>query len=388
MTILTTTDELAAFCRSLAGTEYVTVDTEFMRDRTYWPKLCLVQLGGPNGAVAVDPLAAGIDLAPLFAVMDDPSILKVFHAARQDVEIFYHLTGRIPAPLFDTQVAAMVCGFGEQVSYEALASRLADARLDKASRFTDWAQRPLTERQVIYALSDVTHLRVVYEYMRRHLDQTGRESWLVEELAVLTQPATYQNNPRESWQRLKVRGGDGKFRAVLQELAAWREEEAQRVDIPRGRVLRDESLLEIAHHAPDSVEALSRTRGVSAGFAEGKHGTALLDAVRRALARPSADWPPALEGSARHGVSERAAATVELLRVLLRMVSEEEGVASRLVASAHDLDMIAMDGEKAQTPVLHGWRHQIFGEQALALRRGDLALAIEGGRVKTLATRP
>ncbi|HYD69381.1 ribonuclease D, partial [Azospirillum sp.] len=272
MTLITTTSELDAFCRGLAGADYITVDTEFLREKTYYPQLCLIQVAGPDGAVAIDPLAEGIDLTSLLDVLVDPNVLKVFHAARQDVEIFFHLTGKIPHPLFDTQVAAMVCGFGESVGYETLVTKLAGARIDKSSRFTDWSARPLTERQLTYALSDVIHLRPAFEKLRKRLNRTGRAHWLEEEMAVLTNPATYTVEPDTSWQRLKVRTNKPRFMAILKELAAWREREAQRRDLPRSRVLRDEALLEIAAHAPTTVDDLARTRGMGRGFAEGKQG--------------------------------------------------------------------------------------------------------------------
>ena len=378
MTLITTTDALDAFCRSLAGAEYITVDTEFLREKTYWPQLCLVQIGGPDEAVAIDPLAEGIDLAPLFAVMDDPSILKVFHAARQDVEIFLHLSGRIPAPLFDTQVAAMVCGFGESVGYETLVTKLAGARVDKSSRFTDWSARPLTERQLSYALADVIHLRPAYEKLKRRLVRTGRAHWLEEEMAVLTHPSTYQVDPETSWQRLKVRTNKPRFVAVLKELAAWREREAQRRDLPRSRVLRDEALLEIAAHAPLTVEDLARTRGMSRGVAEGRQGADLLAAIQRAVSIPDSELPrlePREEPPA--GLQP----TVELLRVLLKMKCDENNVAPKLVASSSDLEAIAADDDADVQP-LHGWRRELFGEDALALKHGRIALSIVDRRVR------
>ena len=249
MKLITTTDELAAFCKSLADTEFVAVDTEFMRERTYWPKLCLAQVAGPDDAAAIDALAEGIDLSPLDELMANPKVLKVFHAARQDLEIFYLRMNSVPMPLFDTQVAAMVCGHGEAASYESLATKLAKAKIDKSSRFTDWSRRPLSERQITYALSDVTHLRVVYEKLRRQLEKTGRLPWIAEEMSVLNDPATYRADPEQAWRRLKPRGASPRLLAILKEIAAWRERTAQRIDIPRQRLLRDEQLLEIASHA-------------------------------------------------------------------------------------------------------------------------------------------
>ncbi|ALJ37012.1 ribonuclease D [Azospirillum brasilense] len=378
MTLITTTEDLDAFCRSLAGVDYITVDTEFLREKTYWPQLCLVQVGGPNGAVAIDPLAEGIDLAPLFRVMVDPAILKVFHAARQDVEIFWHLSGQIPHPLFDTQVAAMVCGFGESVGYETLVTKLAGARIDKSSRFTDWSHRPLTERQLTYALSDVIHLRPAYEKLKRRLVRSGRAHWLEEEMAVLTDPATYQTDPDSSWLRLKVRTNKPRFMAVLKELAAWREREAQRRDLPRSRVLRDEALLEIAAHAPTSVDDLARTRGMGRGFAEGRQGAEVLSCVQKGLDLPESELPRV---EPREEPPPGLQPIVELLRVLLKMKCEENNVASKLIASAADLEAIAADDE-AQVPAMQGWRRELFGEDALALKHGRIGLAVLDRRVR------
>jgi ribonuclease D len=378
MNLISTTADLEAFCERLKAAEYITVDTEFMREKTFWPKLCLVQIAGPDEAAAVDPLADGIDLAPLFRLMVAPEVLKVFHAARQDVEIFYNLTGEIPKPLFDTQVAAMVCGFGDSVGYETLISRLAGARVDKSSRFTDWSARPLTERQLVYALSDVTHLRPAYEKLKRRLARTGREHWLEEEVAVLTDPATYRVEPEEAWKRLKVRTDKPRFLAILKEVAAWREREAQRKDLPRSRILRDEALLEIASHSPTSVDDLARTRGLGRSVAEGRWGTEMLAAVERGIATPAEDCPT---GEPRIELPPGLTPIVELLRVLLKMKCEDEQVASKLVANSGDLEAIAAD-DNAAVPALKGWRRELFGEAALALKHGRLALAIQDKRVK------
>jgi ribonuclease D len=378
MNLISTTADLEAFCERLKAAEYITVDTEFMREKTFWPKLCLVQIAGPLEAAAVDPLADGIDLAPLFRLMVAPEVLKVFHAARQDVEIFYNLTGEVPKPLFDTQIAAMVCGFGDSVGYETLISRLAGARVDKSSRFTDWSARPLTERQLVYALSDVTHLRPAYEKLKRKLARTGREHWLEEEIAVLTDPATYRVEPEESWKRLKVRTDKPRFLAILKEISAWREREAQRKDLPRSRILRDEALLEIASHAPTTVDDLARTRGLGRSVAEGRWGTEMLAAVERGIATPVADCPT---GEPRVELPPGLTPIVELLRVLLKMKCEDEEVASKLVANSGDLEAIAADDD-APVTALKGWRRELFGEAALALKHGRLALAIQDKRVK------
>lgn len=383
MSLITTTEELAQFCQSVAGAEFVTVDTEFMREKTYWPQLCLVQVAGPDSAVAIDPLADGLDLAPLIELLANPGVLKVFHAARQDVEIFFHLSGKIPAPLFDTQVAAMVCGFGDSVSYETLVAKLANARIDKTSRFTDWSHRPLTERQLTYALSDVVHLRPAYEKLKKRLTSTGREHWLSEEMAVLTDPETYRLEPQESWRRLKVRSDKPRFLAVLREVAAWREREAQKKDIPRSRVLRDEALVEIAAHAPANVDELARTRGFGRSMAEGRYGTELLAAVARAKTVPDSDLPRV---APRADLPQGIAPIVELLRVLLRMSCEDHDVASRLVANAADLELLAASDE-ADVPALKGWRREVFGNAALDLKHGRLGLAIGGRKVRLVDLR-
>lgn len=378
MTLLTETDTLAAFCARQAAADYIAIDTEFMREGTYWPRLCLVQIAGPEEHAAIDPLAEGLDLEPLWQLLDNESLLKVFHSARQDIEIFWHLTGRIPHPLFDTQVAAMVCGFGESVSYEKLVGKLAGERVDKTSRFTDWSRRPLTKKQIDYALGDVIHLRPVYEKLRRKLNRTGREPWLEEEMATLTDPATYSVEPADAWRRLKTRSTDPRFLAVVAELAAWREVESQRRDLPRGRVLRDDTLLEIAAHKPTEPGELARMRGLGRTTAEGKYGQAIIDCVNRAKALPKDHLP---EPPGRRDLPVGTGPIVELLRVLLKMRCEESGVAQKLVASASDLEEIAADDE-APVAALHGWRRELFGEDALRLKHGRLALAIDGKRVK------
>jgi ribonuclease D len=379
MKLITTTDELAAFCKSLADTEFIAVDTEFMRERTYWPKLCLAQVAGPDDAAAIDALADGIDLAPLDELMANPKVLKVFHAARQDLEIFYLRMNKVPQPLFDTQVAAMVCGHGEAASYESLATKLAKAKIDKSSRFTDWSRRPLSERQIAYALSDVTHLRMVYEKLKRQLDKTGRFSWITEEMAVLNEPTTYRVDPEQAWRRLKPRGASPRLLGTLKEVAAWRERTAQRIDIPRQRLLRDEQLLEIASHAPKTTEELAMTRGLGRGFAEGWQGRELMEAIEKARKVPDAELP----------VRDRApeqlrapGAVVDLLRTLLRLKAEEAGVAARLVASADELDRLAAG--KRDVHALRGWRREIFGSDAVNLIEGKLALALSGDQPKLI----
>jgi ribonuclease D len=377
-TMIASSAELAQFCQRLEAAPYIAIDTEFMRDRTYWPILCLVQIAGPDEAAAIDPLADGIDLTPLLALMQHQGVLKVFHAARQDIEIFFHMAGAVPAPVFDTQVAAMVCGFGDSVSYETLASRLAAATIDKSSRFTDWARRPLTERQLKYALDDVVPLRRVYEKLSARLEASGRATWLDEEMAELTDPATYRLDPATSWRRLKVRSNNRRLLALVRELAAWREITAQQRNLPRNRVVRDEQLLEIAAHAPKQVDELAQSRGLGRGFAEGRFGTEILQVVARTLAIPESEYPyPAPRYEPPPGIGP----LVELLRVLLKLRCEEHGVAQKLVADSDDLERIAAD-DRADVRALAGWRAELYGRDALDLKHGRLALTAAGKRIK------
>lgn len=378
MTLISDTQELKRFCGDLAGCEFVAVDTEFMRERTYWPKLCLVQVAGPDASAAIDPLAAGMDLSPLFALLSAPETVKVFHAARQDLEIFYHLMGKLPVPVFDTQVAAMVCGFGDQVSYETLAAKLARVKLDKGSRFTDWALRPLSARQIDYAVSDVIHLRPVYRKLIQRLQSTGRADWLAEEMSALTDPCAYAVDPMLAFRRLRSRSTNGRVLAVLREVAAWREREAQARDIPRTWVLRDEALLEIAHHVPQTVDDLARTRNLNRKMAESPQGVEILNAVARGLAVPEEECPPVDE---RRELPRGLAPVAELLKVLLKMKCDEAGVAQRLVASSEEIDAIAGQGEGAEVPALAGWRRQLFGDDALKLRTGSVALMVKGRKL-------
>ena len=383
MSLITDTPSLAALCRRLADTPFVTVDTEFIREKTYWPQLCLVQLAGPEDAAAIDALADGIDLAPLFELMADPGILKVFHAARQDVEIFFHLTGGLPTPVFDTQVAAMVCGFGDSVGYETLVSKLARTRIDKSSRFTDWSMRPLRKRQIDYALSDVTHLRKVYEKLHRKLADNGREGWLAEEMATLTDPRTYDPDPDQVFRRIRSRSNNPRFLAILREVAAWREKEAQRRDLPRNHVLRDEALIEIAHHTPSTAAELARTRGLGQRLAEGGAGSAIIEAVKRGVDLPDAQCPRPHEAV---DLPRGMAPVVDLLKVLLKMKCEEHEAAQKLIASSTDLMAIAAYGEDADVPALRGWRRNIFGADALELRGGGIALAVDQRRIRLVPT--
>ena len=380
MQLIADTGSLRALCDRLAASRYVTVDTEFMRDSTYWPRLCLVQLASVDEAAAVDALAPDIDLAPLLALMADPAVLKVFHASRQDIEIFYHLEGRVPAPIFDTQIAAMVCGFGDQVSYERLVAKLARASIDKTQRFTDWSRRPLPRKMYDYAISDVTHLRVVYEKLAARLDRDGRESWLAEEMATLTDPATYRLDPANAWLRVKTRVRKPRQLAVLRDVAAWRETEAQRRDVPRNRVLRDDGMNDIAAQQPGTREELWNLRSLSRGHIGKEAADALLGIVAAIRAAPDSTYPQARrpEPAANHSGS-----AADLLKVLLKLRCEENDVAQKLVASADEIEAIARD-DNAKVRALRGWRREIFGEDALALKRGEIALGVKNGAIAVI----
>ena len=379
MQLITETSELELACARLAALPFVTVDTEFMRETTYYSKLCLIQMAGPGvDGVLVDPLAPEIDLRPFLDLMADPRVVKVFHSGRQDLEIVWNMGEVIPAPLFDTQVAAMVCGYGDSVSYEQLANDLARAKIDKSSRFTDWSRRPLSDAQVAYALSDVTHLVPVYEKLRDQLAETGRSHWLDDEMRILTSPATYRNAPDLAWRRLSGRMRKPREIAVLMEVAAWREREAQSRDVPRSRILKDEAVIDVAVAGPRSVEALGRLRTIPNGFERSRTGQEILTAVERGLARD----PSTIEMPDRPRGRGGAAATVELLKVLLKAVADNQDVAPKLIASVDDLEEIATS-DTAEVPALSGWRREVFGEQALALKHGQVGLSIERGRVVT-----
>ena len=381
MHLIADTGSLRALCERLAASRYITVDTEFLRDSTYWPRLCLVQLASLDEAAAVDAMAPDIDLAPLLALMRDPAVLKVFHAARQDIEIFYHLDGSVPEPVFDTQIAAMVCGFGDQASYERLAARLARATIDKSQRFTDWSRRPLTKKMYDYAISDVTHLRAVYEKLAARLERDGRAGWLAEEMATLTDPATYRLDPAQAWLRVKTRLGKPRQLAVLRALAAWRETEAQRRDVPRNRVLRDEAMNDIAAQQPATRDELWNLRSLNRGHIGKAAADALLEAVAEARAAPASTWP---EPRKPRPSANHAGPAADLLKVLLKLRCEESGVAQKLVASAEDIEAIARDDD-AGVRALKGWRREIFGEDALALKNGEIALAMKEGGIRVIA---
>lgn len=382
MTLIATTKELTAVCRRLANHPFVTVDTEFLRETTFWPRLCVVQLASEEEAVAVDAMAEGLDLSPVFELMANERLTKVFHAARQDLEIIWNLARLIPAPLFDTQVAAMVCGFGDQVSYGELVKTVTKVTLDKSSRFTDWSRRPLLPAQAEYAIADVTYLRDIYKFLRAKLDETGRLGWLDDEMAILTSPAIYEQHPENAWERFRNRIRKPRDLAVLMEVAAWRESEAQSRNVPRSRILKDDVMIELVLAAPKTSEALSNLRAFPRGMEHSRAGAEILAAIERGLARDTKTLPK-LERERRNGGN---GATVELLRVLLRHVSESHGVAAKMIASVEDLEAIATD-DQADVPALTGWRRDLFGAQALELKHGRLALTIEGGKVVPLEWR-
>ena len=373
---ITSNQKLAEACARLANHPFVTVDTEFLRETTYYPKLCVIQIASTDGAVVVDALSTGIDLTPVFDLMANEAVLKVFHAARQDIEIIWNLAKLIPHPVFDTQVAAMVLGYGDSISYDQLVQRITGDALDKSHRFTDWTRRPLSAEQIAYAISDVTHLRDVYLALAADLEKRGRIEWVFEEMDLLTSPETYRADPESAWQRLKTRVRKPRELAVLMEVAAWREREAQSRDVPRSRVLKDDAIGDIATHAPTTAERLAGLRSLPRGFERSKWGHDILEAVRRGLDTDHKTLPR-LE---RSRSAPNGAATVELLKVLLRMTAERHAVAAKVIATVDDLERIAADAE-ADVPALKGWRRELFGQKALALKEGRLALAVEKGRV-------
>jgi ribonuclease D len=373
---ITNTEELAQVCARMAKHRYVTVDTEFLRETTYYPLLCVAQMATEDEAVVIDALAPGIDLNPFFDLLNDEKVVKVFHAARQDIEIVWNMAGKIPHPIFDTQVAAMVLGYGDSISYDQLVQRITGDQLDKSHRFTDWTRRPLTDAQLTYAVSDVTHLRDVYLKLDADLHKRDRSSWVEAEMRVLTSPETYRADPERAWERLKSRVRKPKDLGVLMEVAAWREREAQTRDVPRSRVLKDDVLGDLATHQPTTIEKLGHLRSLPKGFERSRWGADIVDAVKRGLERD----PKTLPRLERHRGAQNGGATVELLKVLLRMTAESHGVAAKVIATVDDLDQIAADDE-ADVPALKGWRRELFGEKALRLKQGQLALAVERGRV-------
>ena len=383
MTPITTTAQLIEFCDRVRGAPFLAVDTEFMRETTYWPRLCLIQAATPDAEAVIDPLSPDLDLEPFLAILRDPAIEKVLHAARQDVEIFFNLKA-IPVPLFDTQIAGMAAGFGEQIAYDALVRQMLKIDLDKSSRFTDWARRPLSDAQLSYALADVTHLATLYPMLRARLEEAGRMAWVAEEMRALTEPALYDVEPENAWRRLRPRKHTAKYLAVFRAVAAWRERTAQTRDQPRGRILKDDAIDELASQAPTDIVGLERLRGVQKGFSGSKFGPELLEAIREALKDPEA-YAPVIHRD-RPPPSPAAGAVVELLKVLLKARAEDANVASKLIATVSDLEKIANDDE-ADVQALDGWRLNAFGADALKLKRGELALVLDGTRVRVVEVR-
>ena len=377
MRVITATPDLAEACARLARHRFVAIDTEFLREQTFWPVLCLIQLASPEDEIIVDPLAPGLDLRPFYDLMANERVVKVFHAGRQDIEIIYARAQLIPRPIFDTQVAAMVCGFGESVSYVNLVKKLTNKDVDKSSRFTDWSRRPLSQKQLSYALADVTHLRDVYQQLKAELESTGRAHWLDEEMATLTDPATYETKPDQAWQRLKMRARNRRSLAVLIELAAWRERLAQTQDVPRARILRDEALYDIANQAPTETAKLGELRTLSEGFSRSARAREIVETVKRGLERDPRTLPQIPAGQV---LSAEAMALVDLLRVLLKAAAARNRVAPKLIADTSDLERIAVEQEP-DVPALRGWRRELFGEDALSLKRGDVALTVAKGEV-------
>ena len=377
--LITTTDELAAICARMARHPFITVDTEFLRETTYYPLLCVAQIASADEAAVIDALAPGIDLKPFFDLMADEKVIKVFHAARQDIEIVWNMAKIIPHPIFDSQVAAMVLGYGDSISYDQLVQRITGDVLDKSNRFTDWTRRPLTDAQTTYALSDVTHLRDVYIKLAADLAKRGRTSWVEAEMGVLTSPETYRADPANAWERLKMRVKKPIELLILKELAAWREREARARDVPRSRVLKDDVLGDIATQAPTTIEKLGHLRSLPKGFERSRWGEAIVEAVQRGVDRD----PKTLPRFERFKPAQNGAATVELLKVLLRMTAESHGVAAKVIATVDELDRIAADDD-ADVPAMKGWRRELFGEKAIALKAGKLALAVDKGRVVTV----
>ena len=378
MKIISDTNTLAEICQDISKHEYVTVDTEFLRETTFWPKLCLIQLGWPGEAVIVDVLAKDFDLAPFFELMGDESVVKVFHAARQDIEIIYKLGNLLPHPVFDSQVAAMVCGFGDSISYDQLVYKITGARVDKSSRFTDWAARPLSDKQLTYALGDVTHLRKVYISIKANLEEQNRAHWVAEEMKVLTSVETYDMPPENAWKRLKMRARKPRELAIMKKLAQWRENMARKMDVPRGRVIKDDMIYEIMSNPPRDDRALGSMRSMKRGFDKHRYGRELLEVIAQALA-VNQDQLPALPIPRQ--APEGTAAATEMLKVLLKLTVEEEGVAAKVIANVSDLERIAAD-DLADVSALRGWRYELFGHRALQLKNGEIALGFSGKKIQ------
>lgn len=380
MSLITTTTDLAAFCEKARTEPFITVDTEFVREHTYWSQLCLIQVGLSTEAVAIDPLEEGMDLSPFLELLQDPHVIKVFHSARQDVEIFYHLTGKTPFPLFDTQIAAMVCGFGESVGYDALVQKFAKISIDKSSRYTQWGQRPLTKKQLDYALGDVTHLRLVYEKLLKHIEKENRLHWLEEELFILQSPKTYEIDPYAVWEKIRAKSANARMLAVLRELAAWREITAQKRNVPRGRILQDITMLALAASSPRSLSELKKMRGLAPSLLVDKQAKVILELIEKARALPLEDCPQVKqEAASPPGTSS----LIEMLRLLLKIKAEKYDVAQKLIASNADLEVIARSSNP-QVPALEGWRREVFGDAALALKEGKVAIGIKNHRISLI----
>lgn len=378
MPLITDQKKLDTFCASLKGCPFITIDTEFLREKTYYPKLCLIQVSGPDGnAMAIDPLDGDMDLSPLFNILFDKDVLKVIHAGRQDLEIFFNLTGKVVEPIFDTQIAAMVCGYGDSVGYDSLVRNVTGHQIDKSSQYTDWSKRPLSERQIEYALGDVTHLIDVYKKLEAELEKRGRTSWVFQEEEILADPRTYENDPYKAWERVKVKTPKPKTLAVLREIAAWREKQAQEKDIPKGWVMRDESLADMAAQMPKTPQQLKKIRGISEDMANNHVGKALLKAIEKALESDPKTWPQITK---RKQIPPNVAATIDILRMLLKVQSSEEGVATKLLASSEDIEAIAQN-DNADVPAMKGWRYEIFGKEALALKHGHLAIGLKDSKI-------
>lgn len=383
MPIITSSQGVADLCARLSQHPFITIDTEFLREKTYYPKLCLIQLSSPDkAAVAIDPLIKDIDLKPLFSLLSNPKVLKVFHAGRQDLEIFYNLTGKVVTPFFDTQIAAMVCGFGDSVGYENLVRGITGGSIDKSSQFTDWSIRPLSDKQITYALGDVTHLCDIYRHLAKELEKRGRTDWLKQEEEILSAEGTYHNDPAESWKRIKLRSPKAKSLAVLREIAAWRELQAQKRDVPKPWIMKDETLGEIAGLAPKTKDQLKKVRGISSDMAEGKTGDQILAAVETALNTPKETWP---QPEHRDQLPPSAQATIDILKMLLKLQSTEHEVASKLIASQSDIEALALN-DTADIPALKGWRFEIFGRDALALKNGELAIGLKNDKIVKFKT--
>ena len=377
MSPITNTNDLIAFCDSIAHADFITVDTEFMRESTYWPKLCLIQAASREHAAIIDPLAAGLDLKPFLNILTDPAVLKVFHACRQDMEIFFNL-GALPSPIVDTQVAAQAAGYGDQVAYDAFIRQELKIDVDKGSRFTDWSLRPLSESQLTYALGDVTHLLPAFEGLKARLEKQGRLAWVAEEMIALSSPSLYATEPEDAWKRLKPRKPQAKYMSVFAAVAAWRERTAQSRDLPRGRVIKDEAIDEIASQCPQSAQAFDRMRAIPKGFATSKFGIELTEVIAQALENPEKTAPKMPKREHTHPAP---VAVLELLKVLLKIRCDAAQVAPKLVASSADLERLALD-DKAEVPALNGWRKTLFGEDALRLKRGELAIVLNGNRAE------